>query len=123
VGSCRDDRRQHNGGCAGLLRRVSRTSLEHPEPDRDAAAPAGGDSDDQPWGEGLRRATRRRSRSIGKHGLGMTGEEAEITEGIDEEMESMRRIEQRVAAPSERARPQHRLTRPPLTSARGPRPG
>jgi hypothetical protein len=28
----------------------------------------------------------------------MTGEEAEITEGIDEEMESMRRVEQRVAA-------------------------
>ena len=27
----------------------------------------------------------------------MTGEEAEITEGIDEEMESMRRVEQRVA--------------------------
>jgi hypothetical protein len=53
----------------------------------------------------------------------MTGEEAEITEGIDGQMESMRRIEQRVAAPSERARPQHRLTRPPLTSARGPRPG
>src|SRR5436190_22354595 len=26
-----------------------------------------------------------------------TGEEAEITEGIDEEMESMRRVEQRVA--------------------------
>jgi hypothetical protein len=27
----------------------------------------------------------------------MTGEEAEITEGIDKEMESMRRVEQRVA--------------------------
>ena len=27
----------------------------------------------------------------------MTGEEAEITEGVDEEMESMRRVEQRVA--------------------------
>ena len=27
----------------------------------------------------------------------MTGEEAEITEGIEEEMESMRRVEQRVA--------------------------
>jgi hypothetical protein len=27
----------------------------------------------------------------------MTGEEAKITEGIDEEMESMRRVEQRVA--------------------------
>ena len=27
----------------------------------------------------------------------MTGEEAEITEGIDEEIESMRRVEQRVA--------------------------
>ena len=27
----------------------------------------------------------------------MTGEETEITDGIDEEMESMRRVEQRVA--------------------------
>ena len=35
--------------------------------------------------------------TIGKHGVEMTGEEAEITEGIDEEMESMRRVEQRVA--------------------------
>ena len=35
--------------------------------------------------------------TIGKQGVEMTGEEAEITEGIDEEMESMRRVEQRVA--------------------------
>jgi hypothetical protein len=34
---------------------------------------------------------------IGKQGVEMTGEEAEITEGIEEEMESMRRVEQRVA--------------------------
>ena len=35
--------------------------------------------------------------TIGKQGVEMTGEEAEITAGIDEEMESMRRVEQRVA--------------------------
>jgi hypothetical protein len=35
--------------------------------------------------------------TIGKQGVEMTGEEAEITEGVDEEMESMRRVEQRAA--------------------------
>ena len=35
--------------------------------------------------------------TIGKQGVEMTGEEAEITEGIDEEIESMRRVEERVA--------------------------
>ena len=32
------------------------------------------------------------SYTIGKQGVDMTGEEAEIAEGIDEEMESMRRV-------------------------------
>jgi predicted nuclease of restriction endonuclease-like (RecB) superfamily len=35
--------------------------------------------------------------TIGKQGVRMTGEEAEITEGIEAEMETMRRVEQRVA--------------------------
>jgi hypothetical protein len=34
---------------------------------------------------------------IGEQGVEMTGEEAEITEGIEEEMKSMRHVEQRVA--------------------------
>ena len=35
--------------------------------------------------------------TIGKQGVRMTGEEAEITEGFEAEMETMRRVEQRVA--------------------------
>jgi hypothetical protein len=54
----------------------------------------------------------------------MTGEEAEITDGIDEELESVRRVSQRVAA--RRANELAHSTGPPdcpLTSARAPRPG
>ena len=57
----------------------------------------------------------------------MTGEEAELTEGIEEEMESMRRVEQRVAEfatrRAERTRPRRRPERPALTGAEMPRSG
>jgi hypothetical protein len=61
--------------------------------------------------------------TIGKQGVEMTGEEAEITEGIDEEMSPWPGRAASRRAPHERTRPQHRPTRPPLTSARAPRPG
>jgi hypothetical protein len=35
--------------------------------------------------------------TIGKHGVQITGEETAITHGIEDEMKSMRRVEQRVA--------------------------
>lgn len=35
--------------------------------------------------------------TIGEQGVLMAGEEAQVTEGVDEEMEGMRRVEQRVA--------------------------
>jgi predicted nuclease of restriction endonuclease-like (RecB) superfamily len=35
--------------------------------------------------------------TVGERGVQMTGEEAQITEGIEDEMESMRRVEQQVA--------------------------
>jgi hypothetical protein len=34
--------------------------------------------------------------TVGEHGVLMTGEEAQVTEGLEEEMEGLRRVEQQV---------------------------